>query len=435
MPSPLVEWWRSSRGETRDAPTSGLSNPAGWMLDAFSSGPTPSGKRVTVDRALGLAPVFAAVSIISEQVGQLPLKVYKDVSGDWVEAPKHPAWRLLHDRPNEYTTAGRFWATSTLHLLLWGNAFVLKLRSSSSGLVDELWLLEPKHVSVKWDAATRTKWYRYEPADGRNPQEFSSDQVIHIFGPSLDGLVGMSVIAQCRASIGAALSREEFEGSFYRNGAVLSGIIEHPGQLSAEGVENLKSSFRGKYQGADKAGEVPVLEENATFKPIGSPLRDLEFVASQQLTRTDIAVMFKLPPHFLGGSTGDSLTYNTVEQAQIQFAVHAIAPLTTTIAQSLSTDPSILPQHVFRAEFVLEAMLRADANARAEFYEKMTGMKAMTVDEVRARENLGPLPRDAFPDAPPVVQVQSDMVDMIRPGGPPNGNGNGATPDQEPVRG
>jgi phage portal protein BeeE len=63
-----------------------------------------------------------------------------------------------------------------------------------------------------------------------------------------------------------------------------------------------------------------VLEEGVKFHTVGNPMKDMEFVAAQQMSRTDIAVMFKLPPNYLGGSSGDSLTYATVESNQIQFA-------------------------------------------------------------------------------------------------------------------
>jgi phage portal protein BeeE len=43
-----------------------------------------SGQRVTVDKAFGLAPVYSAVSIISEAVGMLPFKVYRSPGDDEV---------------------------------------------------------------------------------------------------------------------------------------------------------------------------------------------------------------------------------------------------------------------------------------------------------------------------------------------------------------
>jgi hypothetical protein len=48
---------------------------------------------------------------------------------------------------------------------------------------------------------------------------------------SLDGIVGLSVIEQCRQSFGTAIARDEFEGEFYANGAVLSQAILMDGRI------------------------------------------------------------------------------------------------------------------------------------------------------------------------------------------------------------
>src|SRR3546814_5615244 len=42
--------------------------------------------------------------------------------------------------------------------------------------------------------------------------------------------------------------------------------------------------------------------------------------------------------------------------------------------------------------FNLEGLLRADSSARADFYREMASIGAMTINEVRALENLPPVP-------------------------------------------
>jgi HK97 family phage portal protein len=421
---------RAPDGEQR-ALESGLASPSDWMFDALLTTRSASGQRVTVANAMGLAPVWSAVTIISEQVGQLPLKVYRQVDGERVEAREHRAWKILHDKPNDVTPAGRFWATVSMHLLLHGNAFLLKERDEL-GLVQQLWLMDPARMVVKWTETTKTKSFEYSVPDTVDKRRYSTEEVLHIMGPSMDGLAGESVISTCKNGLGAALARDEFEGGFYNRGAVLSGVVEMPeGQKirSDESLKRFKASFMAIFGGSAKSHQVAVFEDGVTFRQIGSPMRDLEFVASQNLSRTDIAVMFKLPPNFLGGSSGDSLTYATVEMNQQHFALHAIAPWTNTIAEALTQDPSIMPQSVHNAEFVLEGMLKADAKSRSEFYTAMTSMKAMTVNEVRAKENLPPLPggdtiqKDPAPPAPGVMQR---LV-----GAAANGNGESAGDDQE----
>lgn len=400
--------------ETRSV-TSGLANPQGWLTDAWTSNRAPSGKRVTVQSALGLSPVWAAVSLIAEQVGQLPLKVYRriddpDADVQRVEARSHRAWRLLHDKPNSSTPADRFWSAVTAQLLLHGNAFVRKSRSDLF-VVDELFLLDPAGVVIKYDPNTGEKRFVYRPSAGQPAVEYTDDEVLHIFGMSLDGVVGLSVIQTCKAALGAALARDAWEGEFYANGATLSGALKHPNKLSPDAAANLKASFDARYKGEGKRWGVPVFEEGMEYVKIGSALQDMQFVEAQNMSRTDVAVMFKLPPNYLGGSSGESLTYTTVESNQIQFALHAIAPWTNTIAKAVTNDPGLLPQNVFEAEFTLEAMMRGDAKSRADFYKLMHDMGAMTDDEIRAKENMPALTseqRDQLaPASAPAPQLPS----------------------------
>jgi HK97 family phage portal protein len=225
-----------NRKENRSA-SSGLTYPSEWLADSLSTGASPSGKRVTVQNALGVAPVWAAVSLISEQIGQLPLKVYKQVDGDRVEARSHRAWSLLHDKPNEYTPADRFWATVTTQLLLYGNAFIRKHRDGL-GLVDELVLMNPAHMIVYWDGDQRIKQYNYQPLNGEM-RVYGPEDVLHVYGFSLDGVIGESVISRCKAALGTAMARDDFEGGFYNRGAILSGLLEAQRPMTQPALDRL----------------------------------------------------------------------------------------------------------------------------------------------------------------------------------------------------
>jgi HK97 family phage portal protein len=429
-----VAFWNR---EKRSA--SGLQYPSDWLTDAIGGPVASAGTRVSVSSSLGLAPVWSAVKLISEDVGQLPFKVYRDLGdGQKEEARSHRSWRMLHDRPNSFTPAGRFWSTVTVHLLLYGNAFLLKRRDESD-MVSELWLLRPSEMTVKWWPMLGEKTYVHTPAqmvvsggvqDRR--REYDDSEVLHIMGLSMDGLTGMSVIEQCRNPLGTAIARDEFEGEFYANGAVLSGLVEMEGRIrSDEALKRFKDSFKALYMGRGKRHGIPVLEDGAKLKQVGSPMKDLEFVAAQNMTATQIAVMFNLPPNKLGGSSGDALTYATVEMNQTAIAIDAIAPVAHTIAQAVSQDPSLLPQNVFSAEFVLDAMMRADAKSRGDFYTALTGVKAITPDEIRKRENMPALTeaqkRELNPSASVVgeqlsLNAGADALTAV------NGNGNGAMP-------
>src|SRR5262245_44264379 len=113
----------------------GLASPPSWLFDAWEGSSTASGERISVESSLAIADVFAAVSIIAETISTLPLKVFRDLSQvpgnpgtGVVEATDHRAYRMLHDMPNPYMPAHRFWSTVAAHQLLWGNWFLEKFR-------------------------------------------------------------------------------------------------------------------------------------------------------------------------------------------------------------------------------------------------------------------------------------------------------------------
>lgn len=384
---------------------SGLANPAGWLVDAFSTSASFSGQRVTSRDSLGQTHVWSAVNLICGQVAQLPLKVYRELpeDGGKVEAPAHRAWKLLHDKPNSAVpSAGVFWATLTAHLLLYGNAFLEKTRDPFTGLVDELWLLDPASTVIEWDARTRSKRYYQDTMEGR--KYWSVSDVLHVYQFSLDGIMGLSPIAENRQTIGTALAREQFEGGFYKRGAVMAGVLEHPGTVG-KGVSGLREQFASLFAGSGRSFQTPVLEEGMTYKPLTMHMNDLQFVESKQLSAAEIANIFNIPHSYLGGSTGESLTYKTVEGNKIQLAQTAVAPRATTIAAALSQDSGIFPQtNVFSAEFVMEGLLRGDSGSRASFYKSGIDTGWMLKSEARSRENLPPQPGiDATP-APPQQQ-------------------------------
>jgi phage portal protein BeeE len=114
----------------------------------------------------------------------------------------------------------------------------------------------------------------------------------------------------------------------------------------------------------------------------------MQFVEATRMSKTEIAVLFKLPPSYLGGSTGDSLTYSTIESNKIQLATQAIAPVANNIAQFVSHDFTIFPFQSWYAEFVLEGMLRGDSAARAAYWSTMKDVVGLDPEYIAQRENI-----------------------------------------------
>jgi HK97 family phage portal protein len=401
--------------ETRS--TSGLSNPADWLINAFSGASTNSGERVTIKNAIGIITVFAVVADISETVGGLPLKVYRMVADVKTEAQDHRAWRMLHDQPNPLMNARSFWSTVASNRLLWGNAF-LELERSDGVLVDTLWPLDPARVTVEWNEARKLKRFRYVEQSGEE-RVLTDEQVLHILDLSTDGIIGMSRIATCREGIGKALARDRFEAAFHRRGGTIRGVVEHPGRI--KNTRPLRESWNEIYGGSANANQVAVLEEGATFKPVQMPLADMQFVESAKLSASEIATLYNAPASRYGGSTGDSLTYETVEGNAIQWATQTITPVATSIQEALEHDPAIFPFAAWWPEFDLKGLMRGDSKARSEYYKAMSEVEAIHPLEVRDEEGLGPWPAGEVPpwEQPELAPIE-EAVNPTANGTPPS---------------
>jgi hypothetical protein len=123
----------------------------------------------------------------------------------------------------------------------------------------------------------------------------------------------------------------------------------------------------------------------------------------------------------------------------MQFATLAVAPWTNLIAQAVSNDPGIFPLNIYRPEFVLEGLLRADTATRGTFYTSLYNIDAITPNEVRAKEPSlsGKIPGgdQTKTQATPKPVAPATPPAGPSPSGPAGGNGNAElTPEQQAQR-
>jgi HK97 family phage portal protein len=357
-----------------------LQNPPDWLLAALGAEKSSTGEVVSVQNALGLVPVYSAVSQIAGAIGSLPLIVYRSLDdGSAERAPLHRTWSLLHDLPNREMAADEVWELVTSHLNLWGNAFVYKERDGADNLAG-LWPLRPDRVVIERDPEGNRAFL----VDGKGP--YYEDTILHIRGLSPDGLIGYSPIQIAREQLGTMLAQQRFQSEFNANGGRPRVILRHPNQLSPEAAKRLKTSWD-----SIKSGGTAVLEENIALERWTMPLQDAQFVEQMQFSDLRIAQLFQLPPSRLGTKTGDSMTYTNTESAGIDYVTYTLRRWLTRIERSLARDPDIFTQGTrFYCEFLVEGLLRGDSGARSGYYTAALNPDTgwMTRQEVRARENL-----------------------------------------------
>lgn len=414
--------------ESRDIGGSSLREPPDWMWEAFGSSPTYTGKRVNVDSSLGLVGVYAAVRILAEAVGVLPLIVYRESQdGSRVRVPQNRWWRILHDSPNPEQPAGEVWEQITGHMNLWGNAFLYKAKDDM-GRVQQLWPIRPSRVSVgRVDGKRVYRITQGSPGVDAGPTGTvvgSEGDILHIRGFGTDGLMGLSPIQLARQVLGTQMAAEEYQGRFYANNATPNGVLQHPNRLSDEAAKRLKANWDTNHRGLANAAKTAVLEEGLEWKPVTIPFADQQFIEQQDFGIAQIARLFRVPAHMLNASTAKSLTYSTSELEGIHFVTYSLMRWTTRIEQALQADPDTATMGAVPA-FDLDGLLRADSASRAVFYAAALNPQTgwMQRAEVRDRENL-PVEDETVQGADPTLPAGPGQT----PPPPPNGNGNGTLP-------
>jgi len=430
---------RIMRGaESRDIGGSTLREPPDWMWDAFGAAPSHSGKRVNVETSLGLVAVYAAVRILAEAVGVLPLIVYREaLDGTRKRAPQNRWWRILHDAPNPEQPAGEVWEQVTGHMNLWGNAFLYKAKDDM-GRVQELWPIRPSRVKVgRVDGKRIYELLQATPGVDINPAGTvvgSEQDILHIRGFGTDGLLGLSPIQLARQMLGTQMAAEEYQGRLYANSAQPTGVLQHPNRLSDEAAKRLKANWDAAHKGLANAARTAVLEEGLEWKPIALTMADQQFVEQQDFGVAQIARLFRIPAHMLNASSAKSLTYSTSELEGIHFVTYSLMRWTTRIEQALQADPDTATMGAV-PEFLLDGLLRADSANRAVFYAAALdpGKGWMSRSEVRDLENLPPEPDDAQEGDPAVIvggQPPAGSPTLAQPSAP-----NDATPPAVPLAG
>lgn len=356
-------------------------------------GRTTSGKTVNERTALQTTAVYACVRILSETIASLPLHVYRYTEGGKAKDTEHVLYTLLHDEPNPDMTSFVFRETLMSHLLIWGNAYSQILRDRS-GQVIGLYPLLPDQMSVHRSEKGKLFYVynRYEE-DNPNFQEkgsivLSQEEVLHIPGLGFDGLIGYSPIALAKNAVGMTLACEEYGASFFGNGANPGGVLEHPGIL--KDPAKVRDSWNAVYQGTRNAHKVAVLEEGMSYKQIGIPPEEAQFLETRKFQINEIARLFRIPPHMVGDLEKSS--FSNIEQQSLEFVKYTLDPWVVRFEQALKKS-LLLPEEkkTHFIKFNVDGLLRGDYQSRMNGYAIGRQNGWLSTNDIRELEELNPI--------------------------------------------
>lgn len=383
----------ASRGRkgraTPENPTFDLNSPDAW--DALGATPTDSGVAVNARTALSDSPWFRGVELVSTTCAKVPLHVYRRDGQGKVRDPGHPAYQLMRWHPNQEMTAFVFWQTLWGHVITEGNGYAF-VKRDGAGQPIELVALDPGRVyPVRLNGQL---WYSVE-GDRAQTRRYYPDQILHLKGWGFDGLLGYSVLEKAREELGMGLAARKHGTKVFRNGAFTGLILEHPEVMDKEAQRRFLSTFEKRHAGGDNAYRTAVIEEGmkvSQARPFSA--REAQLLELRGLHIREIANFIGCPPHKLGDNTRQA--YASMEQENQSFLDDCIDGKLVMAEQEcrsklLTEEQKRQDSHV--VEYHRPALVRADLKSRYEAHKSaLAGVPFRTINEVRADENLNPLP-------------------------------------------
>ena len=349
--------------------------------------------------------VYSAVSLIADTICTLPLDSYIRIDGQRRAFRPAPDWVR---KPDIALPRTAFWNSAIVSLLLDGNLFV-RIIPARDGTVANLVVLNPKTVEVKRNA--RQELIFTVENDGHT---YTSEEMVFIPDVLRPGHVrGVSRVEALKENFGLALALEKFASTFFGQGTNLGGVIEFPGNLTAEQADNLRNSFDVKHKGWRRGHRTGILSGGATFKPTQVDPAQSQSVEARRLAVEDVARAFNIPANMLNipGTT----TYASVEQNNLQFITHTLRPIVQKLEDAFSPLMTRYPggETAF-IKFNLDGLARADLVARMSAYS--TGLQAgfLTINDVRRLEDLSDIEDPAAAQVRvPLANVNIDAADLV----------------------
>jgi len=366
----------------------------GWTLPMRSPYFSTAGPFVDTSSTLGLSTAAAAIKLISETIGMMPLKVYRGEKPDVNEARDSWQWFRLKEQPNEEQSAYDFWQDATASIETQGNAFIWKAlgrRPVRDENDIEFYLIDPVNVLVKRDDAGRKY---YEIRRKGQSERVPASQILHIRGwvssPGAD--VGLSPIALYRETIGSAIAARDYQSRFYAQGTALPGFITIPGPANQEDLDRFAAEWDQRHGGLANAHRPGMLGNGAGWVPTGISMRDAQYIETQRFSAEEVCRIFRVTPGMLGiepasthGASGGVSASDDFER----FLQVDLGPRIRRVEMALMRDTDLFPlRGDLFPEFLTAAVLRPSLTVRMSAYVDAIQAGVYTKNEAREFENM-----------------------------------------------
>lgn len=330
--------------------------------------------------ALSQSAFFAAVNLISNSVAEMSWEVK---SKENEEIPDKFYANHIFDN----ALLSQFILTKQLILdvLLHGNGFAY-IERDKKGMPINLVYLPWGQCNIVYNKINGSLFYQAPIVSNSLIEPIN---MIHLRIHSVDGIIGKPITAFAKNAITLSGSADKAAQEFFSSGMTVKGILstEAP-RLTKDQREAIRSAWNESQVG-NGAG-IAVLESGMKFNAISSNSKDSELLETRLFNVQEIARFFNISPVLLGDLSKSS--YNSIEQAMIQFTVNCLAPYVMNLEQELNKK-LILPsdQSKYYIDICEEDIIKTDKSAQVTYLSTLVDKGIISRNEARKQLGFGPV--------------------------------------------
>lgn len=334
---------------------------------------------VTIDSALTVPAVSAAVTFLSRCLANLPLQAFR-TKEEGAQRIKGGIDSVLNQAPNdEWTSFG--WRCYFWQQVFTGGRGLSWIERSGTAVVN-IWPMDHAQTVVK-----RIGGQKFYDFDGRL---YPARDVIDVpFMLKRDQLSVYSPIIMGAKAIQLALAMNDYASSFFAGGGVPPLALVGPLPAGPDAMSGAVSDLKTVMDNARKTKH-PVFPippgyklEQVGFDPAKGQMNEARLLQLQEIAR-----IYGLPPMFLQDLSKG--TFTNTEQQDLHLVKHVVAQWAKALEEELNLKVFGRRNNGRYAEHNLNALMRGDFKSRIEAMARGIQTAQLTPDEARALENRGP---------------------------------------------
>ncbi|MBI1450334.1 phage portal protein [Acinetobacter sp. FL51] len=332
--------------------------------------------------------VFTCISLISQDIGKMPILLKRKEEGVWIEQEIPENLRALK-KPNGYQNWQQFSEQWTISLLLRGNAYVLKHRDLFTGKFTGFTILNPDRVKpLISDKGEVFYQLSADNLSGSADEIVPASEIIHdrincFYHP----LVGMSPISACEMTASHGLDIQKSQRTHFKNNSRPGGVLSAPGPITEETANRVKKQWNENYSG-ENAGCTAVVGDGLKFEPMAISAADSQLIEQLKMTTEIICSVFHVPAFKVdAGSIPAGQKVSDLNEIYYSDCLQSLIEA----RENLLDDALALKDLGFEAFLDLDVLIRMDSVSQMNRLKEGVGAAILTPNEARLKLGLLPL--------------------------------------------